>query len=116
MCKVPAGSSVDLQDVKVNEITYSGAYKYVSADDFYVNKISPIIGAAGMTLTLEGNRLNEISEVRVGGKVCTVVSLKTSAKYECELPVNSPGTEVDITIKLDDETVYRFARVFEYQP
>jgi hypothetical protein len=113
MCKVPAGTSGQ-KDVEVDGITYAGAYKYVSAGDFYVSKISPIIGTAGTTLTLEGNRLNEISEVSAGGVPCTNVTYQDAVKYECVLPSNSSG-EVDITIKLNDETVYRFAKVFEYQ-
>jgi hypothetical protein len=64
MCKVPAGAGTGQKDVTVDGIAYSGAYKYVDPDaDFYVSSIFPIIGAAGMTLTLEGNRLNGISEV-----------------------------------------------------
>jgi hypothetical protein len=115
MCKVPPGSSEGPQDVEVNGVTYSGAYRYVhSTNDFYVSSISPIIGSAGTTLTLEGNRLGEISEVSVGAVSCTNVIYQDAVKYECELPPNS-SREVDITIKLNDETVYRFAKVFEYQ-
>jgi hypothetical protein len=113
MCKVPAGTSGQ-KDVEVDGITYSRAYKYVPAGDFYVSKISPIIGSAGTTLTLEGNRLGEISAVSVGGVPCTNGIYQDAVKYECELPPNSSG-EVDITIKLNDNTVYRFAKVFEYQ-
>jgi hypothetical protein len=118
MCKVPEGSSEGLQDVEVNGVTYSGAYRYVhSTNDFYVSKISPIIGSAGDPLMLEGNRLDEISEIRVDGKVCTPSGTATSTEYECIIPENLPGAgEVDITVKLNDDTVYRFARVFEYLP
>jgi hypothetical protein len=117
MCKVPAGS-IGAKDVEIKvkdkTIHYAGAYEYVSAGDFYVSSISPIIGSVNDVLTLEGNKLNEISEVRVGGALCTNVIYQDVARYECELPSN-PSGEVDITIKLIDETVYRFAKVFEYQ-
>jgi hypothetical protein len=117
MCKVPASITLGTKDVVVNGLTYSGAYKYVNpVSDFYVSSISPIIGSAGTTLTLEGNRLNEISEIRVGGVLCTNVTYQDAARYECELPPNLPGMEADITIKLIDDTVFRFARVFEYLP
>jgi hypothetical protein len=121
MCKVPAGSSTGAKDIeiKVNDngtekiINYTGAYKYVPAGDFYVSSISPIIGVAGGELTLTGNRLDEISEIMAGNIPCPFVS-KNLTTYKCILPAN-PAGEVDITIKLIDNTVYRFARVFEYQ-
>jgi hypothetical protein len=115
MCKVPAGTAgIGTKNVAINGVI-SGAYKYVDpVSDFYVSSISPIVGSVGTTLTLEGNRLGEISVVSVGGVPCTNVIYQDAVKYECELSSNSPG-EVYITIKLNDDTVYRFARVFEYQ-
>jgi hypothetical protein len=114
MCKVPPGiTGTGQKDVAVNDISYSRAYKYVDPDiDFYINSIAPIIGSATQELTLTGKRLNEIDTVMAGGILCPLVS-KSPTEYKCILPSNPPG-EVDITIKLNDDTVYRFARVFEY--
>jgi hypothetical protein len=116
MCKVPPGTSTGTQEVKLNGAYYT-EYKYVDpVSSFYVSGISPIIGVAGATLTLTGNKLNEISEVRMGGVLCNVSGTPTSTTYECIIPVRSLGTnEVDITITLkDNNTIYRFAKVFEY--
>jgi hypothetical protein len=115
MCKVPPGTTgTGQKNVVVDGIAYSGAYKYVDPDiDFYINSISPIIGSATQELTLTGKRLDEIDTVMAGGVLCSPVS-QSPTEYKCILPSNPPG-EVDITIKLNDDTVYRFARVFEYR-
>jgi hypothetical protein len=117
MCKVPEGTSgIGEKEVKLNGIPYT-EYKYVDPDsDFYVSGISPIIGTAGMALTLTGKNFDRISEVMLGGITCNTVGTRDSETYECEIPENlSETNEVDITIKLIDDTVYRFAKVFEYQ-
>jgi hypothetical protein len=64
-------------------------------------------------LTLTGNKLDEIAQVEAGGKHCTVYDTPNSTTYKCTLPDNPKG-ETDITITLLDGTVYRFAKVFEY--
>jgi hypothetical protein len=116
MCRVPVGSAIGLKDVTVattdGTVTYNDAYKYVdSQNDFYVSSFLPIIGSGGETLRLKGNRLTDISEIRVGDKECE--NLVTSpTECTCVLPFNSPG-ERDITITTDSE-IYRFAKVFEY--
>jgi hypothetical protein len=117
MCKVPAGSSEGTKDVEVNGVTYSGAYKYVPVNKFYVSNISPIIGGIETILRLKGNEMTEINEVLLDGKTCTLVS-RDAGEYKCSLPsdLSSAGGEMDITIKLNDDTVYRFAKVFEYLP
>jgi hypothetical protein len=116
MCKVPVGTSTGTKEVKLNGVPYT-EYEYVDpVDDFYVSGISPIIGDADDILTLTGNKLNEISEVRMGGELCNGSGIPTSTTYECIIPVRSLETnEVDITIKLNNNKSYRFAKVFEYQ-
>jgi hypothetical protein len=117
MCKVPEGNSTGFQNVTVNGAVYSGAYKYVDpVDDFYVSGISPIVGstAGGGILTLTGKNLDRIGEVSLGGKTCSPAGIPDSETCQYDIPDNLPG-EVDITITLIDGTVYRFAKVFEYQ-
>jgi hypothetical protein len=116
-CKVPAGDAMERKNVVINggAIIYSDAYEYVNpANDFYISEIFPIIGVAGATLTLRGNKLNEITEVMVGGKICTNPSYDTlTDTYTCTLPDN-PAGETNITITADSK-VYLFAKVFEYR-
>jgi hypothetical protein len=115
-CKVPAGGGTGRKNVVINgTITYSDAYEYVHpTDNFYISEIFPIIGAAGETLTLKGNWLNEITEVMVGGKICMNPSYDAPTKtYTCTLPDN-PAGETNITITAGSK-VYLFAKVFEYK-
>jgi hypothetical protein len=86
-----------------------------SVSDFYISGISPIVGPANTgkrTLTLSGNLLSTITEVKVDNIVCTNL-VTTNSTYTCTLPRHSAG-EVDITITAGSET-YRFVKVFEYQ-
>jgi hypothetical protein len=116
MCRVPAGlTGTGDRQVKLNGKNYTN-YTYVdSVAGFYISSISPIVGPlTGTTLTLKGNRLDEIDKVEVDGMLCTLTS-KSSGEYKCTLPaVNSAG-EVDIVITTTGEETYRFAKVFEYQ-
>jgi hypothetical protein len=125
MCKVPPGNigATDIK-IKVNDkgtektINYAGAYEYVNpTGNFYISKISPIASVAegGGTLTLTGNLLSRINEVKIGNVTCTVTS-QTEDTYTCSIPPN-PAGETDITITVDtgeSTKVYRFAKVFEY--
>jgi hypothetical protein len=114
MCKVPASVTTGAKNVVINgNITYPEAYTYVSTDDFFVSSISPIIGSDGDVLTLTGNRLDEITELKVGDIPCDPSEPPTSGEYKCEIPAGQTG-EVDITITVGGE-IYRFAKVFEYQ-
>jgi hypothetical protein len=116
-CKVPAGDGTGRKDVVINggAIIYSDAYEYVDpANDFYISEISPIIGVAGATLTLRGNKLDGIIEVMAGGKICTNPSYDAfTDTYTCTLPDN-PAGETNITITAGSK-VYLFAKVFEYR-
>jgi hypothetical protein len=114
MCKVPSGDATCPADVTVNGKSYGNVYEYVNpASAFYVSGISPIIGSGGTILTLTGNKLDKIARVEANGKVCQVSGTPNSTTYKCTLPDNPKG-ETDITITLSDNTVYRFAKVFEY--
>jgi hypothetical protein len=99
--------------VYVNGVNYSGAYTYVDASEFYVSSITPILGSAGETLTLTGNRLDEISELKVGNIICPYTEEPTSGEYKCLIPADQTG-EVGITITTTGGKTYRFAKVFEY--
>jgi hypothetical protein len=116
MCKVPDGNSLGTKEVKVNGVSYGKVYEYVDpVSDFYVSGISPIVGPANIgnrTLTLTGNLLKTITEVKVDNIVCTNLVTDNSTAT-CILP-SHPAGEVDITITADSET-YRFVKVFEYQ-
>jgi hypothetical protein len=126
MCKVPAtlptntGNKNVVITTSVNTLTLNGAYRYVNAvSAFYVSSIDPIIGDANtplQPLTLTGNKLDEIDEIKVGGQLCTGMSVTPDGKtLTCTLPDHSAG-EVDITITIKNTpTIYRFAKVFEYQ-
>ncbi|MDR2085747.1 MAG: IPT/TIG domain-containing protein, partial [Dysgonamonadaceae bacterium] len=104
------------KEVRVNGASYGNVYKYVDPNnDFYVSGISPIVGPANTpnrTLTLSGNLLNTITEVKVDNIVCTNLA-KNNSTATCILP-SHPAGEVDITITAGSET-YRFVKVFEYQ-
>ncbi|MDR2087510.1 MAG: IPT/TIG domain-containing protein, partial [Dysgonamonadaceae bacterium] len=116
MCKVPEGSSIGKKEVKVNGASYGAVYEYVDPNnDFYISGISPIVGPANTgnrTLTLSGNLLKTITEVKVDNIVCTNLVTNNSTAT-CILPPH-PAGEVDITITAGSET-YRFVKVFEYQ-
>ncbi|MDR2086433.1 MAG: IPT/TIG domain-containing protein [Dysgonamonadaceae bacterium] len=116
MCKVPPGDIPEAKEVIVNNISYGEVYEYVDpVADFYIHEISPIVGpanTANRTLTLTGNLLNTITEVKVDNIVCTDLATSNSTAT-CTLPFH-PAGEVDITITADSET-YRFVKVFEYQ-
>jgi hypothetical protein len=116
MCKVPPGDIPEAKEVIVNGTSYGNVYEYVDpVSDFYVSSISPIVGpanTANRTLTLTGNLLNTITEVKVDNIACTnLVTSNSSAT--CILPTH-PAGDVDITITAGSET-YRFVKVFEYQ-
>jgi hypothetical protein len=121
MCKVPAGT-LGLQNVTVVSdgvtTTYNGAYRYVDNSAFYINTISPIVGTAnqtGQTLTLTGNKLEDIATVEVDGDECTYDSTDSDGAYKYTLPVKVVAGETDIMITLIGGEVYRFAKVFEYK-
>jgi hypothetical protein len=118
MCKVPAGSALGAAEVKVGIASYGNVYKYVDPDNaFYVSSISPIIGDANtpnQTLTLKGNNLDKIVDINVGGQPCTDLDTPDGKTLTCILPSN-PAGEVDIIITMDDATIYRFAKVFEFK-
>jgi hypothetical protein len=116
MCRVPASplGSTGAKDVYVNGVTYSGAYTYVGTSDFYVSSITPILGSAEDELTLTGNRLDEISELKVGDIPCSPSEPPSSGEYKCLIPDDQTG-EVGITITTTGGQIYRFAKVFEYQ-
>jgi hypothetical protein len=110
MCKVPPGSEGQ-KDVVISGVPYSKAYEYVNPSTFHISGISPIIGPSGATVTLTGNRLGDITGIKVDnidcqisnndGNVCTFI-----------LPAHSTG-EVDIII-ITASKMYRLAKVFEY--
>ncbi|MDR1437272.1 MAG: IPT/TIG domain-containing protein, partial [Candidatus Symbiothrix sp.] len=114
MCRVPEGTTKGDNQVKLNGAAYA-SYKYVDPDDdFYISSISPITGPlTGATLTLKGNKLDEIDSIEVDGIPCQPPTVKISGEYKCVLPAHAAG-EVDIVITTGGET-YRFAKVFEYQ-
>jgi hypothetical protein len=122
MCKVPAGSVGTKNVVVVSdgvESIYSDAYEYVGSTAFYINTISPIVGTAnqsGQTLTLTGNKLDEITKVEVGGEECPDFNVN-GAGTTCTFTLPSlPAGEVDIILTVGiNNDVYRFAKVFEYQ-
>jgi hypothetical protein len=124
MCKAPEGIE-GLTNVEVNGITYPNAYQYVnSISDFYISKISPIVGptAGGISLTLTGNMLNEITKIEVDGVECENLTINSTIPKENSCTFNLPAAnsagEVDITITTgsgNNSKVYRFAKVFEYQ-
>jgi hypothetical protein len=120
MCTVPPGTE-GLKNIKVESkgatATYDGAYRYVhSTNDFYVSNLSSIVGIAdtpGQTLTLTGNKLGEITKVEVGGVECTIDSANLTT---CTFTLPSlPAGEVDIVLTVNGSTIYRFAKIFEYQ-
>jgi hypothetical protein len=124
MCKVPAGN-IGAKDIEIKvkdketekTINYAGAYEYVDPDgDFYISEVFPIVSPVegGGTLTLKGNQLSTINEVSIGNVICSNVTIQGDDTYACSIPAN-PAGETDITIKLGDGMVYRFAKVFEYQ-
>jgi hypothetical protein len=119
MCTVPPGTAGTKNNVVVvsngKTYTYNNAYGYVGSSDFYVDKIEPIIGKANDVLTLTGNRLDDIDDLKVGGISRSPSTPPTSGSYQCTLP-SGPTGEVDITITLKNNGgTYRFAKVFEYQ-
>jgi hypothetical protein len=123
MCKVPPseGNASGLQDVVVTGsngetiTSVPNGYTYVDNSSFYISNISSIIGGAGKVITFTGNKLDEITEVKAGGKVWTIQS-KTPTTCICKLPDDLGGLtgEVDIMITVNG-TEYRFARMFEYR-
>jgi hypothetical protein len=120
MCRVPKGDSTgDNIEVTLNGDPYSH-YKYVDpTDDFYISSISPIVGSAanGATLTLEGNLLDNISEVKVDESICPFITPQggedVSKIRRYTLPAHAAG-EVEIIVTAGGEA-YRFAKVFEYE-
>ncbi|MDR2086358.1 MAG: IPT/TIG domain-containing protein [Dysgonamonadaceae bacterium] len=125
MCKVPPTSSANIgyKNVKITvgsnpPLVLNGAYQYVNAASaFYVSSIAPIIGDANtpnQPLMLTGNNLDKIDEINVGGQPCTNLSVTPDGKtLTCILPSIDAG-EVDIILTMDDNTIYRFAKVFEF--
>jgi hypothetical protein len=112
MCKVPAGSAKGKKDVEINGVTFNDAYEYVEANAFYIHSISPMIGSAGQILTLTGNKLDEITEIKAGAQSCTITN-QSANSCACTLP-SHPSGEVDITIATIS-TTYWLSRAFEYQ-
>jgi hypothetical protein len=115
ICKVPPGT-LGVKNVTINNTTtLNNAYEYVhDTDAFHIISIRPFVGHAGEELTLRGNKLDEIKEIRVGGAACIIdIPSQTSDFCKCTLPDN-PNGEVDITIVTDTAT-YRFAKTFEYK-
>jgi hypothetical protein len=123
MCKVPKSThGTGYRDVvittSVNTLTLNSAYQYVEATNaFYVSSISPIIGKAntsGQPITLTGNKLDKIAGINVGGQPCTDLDVSPDKKtLTCTLP-STPAGEVDIILTMDDATIYRFAKVLEF--
>ncbi|MDR2085669.1 MAG: IPT/TIG domain-containing protein [Dysgonamonadaceae bacterium] len=123
MCKVPKSiHGTGYKDVvittSVKTLTLTGAYQYVeAASAFYVSSISPIIGkanTASQTLILTGNKLDKIADINVGGQPCTNLTVTPDGKtLTCTLPSIDVG-EVDIILTMDDATIYRFAKVLEF--
>jgi hypothetical protein len=116
ICKVPVGTE-GVVDVVIDNVSLPGVYQYVDATSaFYVSSITPIIGpAAGTTLTLTGNKLNEISEIKAGDAVCTNLAVSGDQKScTVTLPAHPEG-EVDIIVITTDGKRYRFAKIFEYK-
>jgi hypothetical protein len=124
MCKVPASTSgVGHKDVEITSsidtLTLDDAYEYVdAATAFYISSISRIIGSAGNTLTLTGNKFEDIVEVKVGNVTCPTSIDTTGADGTDTCTFTLPNLnllgEVDITITTNSRT-YRFAKVFEYK-
>jgi hypothetical protein len=116
MCKVPPGNILGPKEVRVNGVSYGNVYEYVHpSNDFYISGISSIIDSAGNPLTLTGNNLDWITEVKLGGASCDdFVTTPTSCTFT--IPPLSPGAlkEVDITITINNTHTYRFAKMFEY--
>jgi hypothetical protein len=116
ICKVPEGESIGEVEVKVDGESYGNVYKYVdTASDFYITAISPIVGSANTTLTFTGGNLDQIDKVEAGGKKCDVSGTPTPTEYKCTLPSDIPPGETDIVITMKNGTVYRFAKMFEYE-
>jgi hypothetical protein len=125
-CKVPSTlpTNTGYKNVVITvgnntPLVLNGAYQYVeAASAFYVNNITPIIGKAntsGQTLTLTGNNLDKIDDINVGGQACTDMDVTPDGKtLTCTLPSIDAG-EVDIILTMDNATIYRFAKVFEYK-
>jgi hypothetical protein len=115
MCKVPAGAEGSV-NVKINDgLPYSNAYKYVAASEFHISGISPIIGPAkGATVTLTGNKLDEITGIEVDNAACPFILGNNNTECTVTLPAHEAG-EVDIIIITTGNQKYRLAKVFEYQ-
>jgi hypothetical protein len=80
--------------------TLTNGYEAVGATDFYVTGSAPFEGpkfAAGQVLTITGNKMTTVDQVKVGATVCSMVS-NTDTEYKCTIPAGSPG-EVDITVR-----------------
>jgi hypothetical protein len=123
MCKVPpsAGDATGAKDLLVKSSdgtkTYTDVpqgYTYVDNSSFYISSIDPIIGVGGDELTLTGNKMDEISEIKVGDGVCAITS-QPPGMCKCTIPTNPKKGDVDITITINNTDTYRFARMFEYQ-
>jgi hypothetical protein len=119
MCKVPLSTSGARRESVVittgsNILTLNNAYDYVDAvTAFYVSSISPIIGSAGDTLTITGNKFEDILEVKVGNVTCPTSIDATGADGMDSCTFNLPADltgKVDITITTGNKT-YRFAKV-----
>jgi hypothetical protein len=118
MCKVPASTTgTGKKDVVINGVRYNNAYEYVAANAFHISGISPIVGpvAGGIELTLTGNKLNEIAEIRVDEDSYTGADLaKSNGTCSIMLRSHSAG-EVDILVTTTGNQTYRLAKVFEYK-
>ncbi|MDR2086607.1 MAG: IPT/TIG domain-containing protein, partial [Dysgonamonadaceae bacterium] len=67
-------------------------------------------------LTLTGNKMDEISEIKVGDGICAIDAIsRTSELCKCTIPTNPNKGDVDITITVNGTDTYRFARMFEYR-
>jgi hypothetical protein len=117
MCKVPPGSEGNTS-VTIDGKLYPDAYKYVKGTDFHISGISPIIGATtGVTVTLTGNKVDEITKIIVDNDSYTGTNLvKSNDGKTCSVTLlPHPAGEVDIIILTNGNQMYRLAKVFEYQ-
>jgi hypothetical protein len=64
---------------------------------------------------LTGNNLDKIDNINVGGQPCTSLTVTPDGKTLTGILPSIAAGEVDIILTMDDATIYRFAKVFEYK-